>query len=312
MTTCDDIQEHLGPYFDGELSPDERAEIEAHLTGCPACGSELEEIRLLADALAPSAPTQVPTDLWSSLERRLDAFDNRRRRAGPRLLRFPPRLRLATAAAIVLAAGLGLLGLLSHEPTAAASDINFAVLLDGLPFDAPQAFAKFVAQYAGKRSTPSEARQYAPTLNFSTPDELPGGFRLQEVFTLRVGPHPGVAARYDRNGEFLGAVFHPPMCRERMGSHKNYPCVIGQHCGHKVQVGDWKLVHLTDPTTCHCVLSRLDEQRELPAVLTAVAPVSSFENSNHGDGFREIPSATDQGSCRRDLSDHIAAGAEIR
>mgnify|MGYP001577295286 FL=1 len=285
MTTCNDIHEHLGPYFDGELSPDQRAEIEAHLTGCPACASELEEIRLLADALAPSAPTQVPAELWSSLERRLDALDPPtadRRHAGPRLLRFPPRLRLATAAAIVLAAGLGLLGLLSHEPTAAASDINFAVLLDELRFDAREAFAKFVAQYDSKRSTPSEARRYAPTLNFSTPDELPGGFRLQEVFTLRVGPHPGVAARYDRNGEFLGAVFHPPMCRERVGSHKNYPCIIGRHCGHKVQVGDWKLVHLTDPTTCHCVLSRLDEQRELPAVLTAVASRSSTEETTHG------------------------------
>ncbi len=285
MTTCNDIHEHLGPHFDGELSPDERAEIEAHLTGCPACGSEIEEIRLLADALAPSAPTQVPTDLWSSLERRLDALDPPtadRRHTDPRLLRFPPRLRLATAAAIVLAMGLALLGLLSHEPTAAASDINFAVLLDELPFNAREAFATFVAQYAGKRSTSSEARRYAPTLNFSTPDELPGGFRLQEVFTLLVGPHPGVAARYDRNGEFLGAVFHPPMCRERTGSHKNYPCVIGQHCGHKVQVGDWKLVHLTDPTTCHCVLSRLDEQRELPAVLTAVAAGSSTEETTHG------------------------------
>lgn len=289
MTTCNDIQEHLGPYFDGELSPGQRAEIEAHLTGCPACASELEEIRLLADALAPSAPTQVPTDLWSSLERRLGALDPptvdrsiRLRRTGPRLLRFPPRLRLASAAAIVLAAGLGLLGLLSHEPTAAASDINFAVLLDEIRFDARQAFAKFVAQYEGKPSTPSEVRRYAPTLNFNTPDELPGGFRLQEVLTLRVGPHPGVAARYDRNGEFLGAVFHPPMCRERMGAHKNYPCVIGRHCGHKVQVGDWKLVHLTDPTTCHCVLSRLDEQRELPAVLTAVASGSSTEEPTHG------------------------------
>ncbi|MCH8912939.1 MAG: hypothetical protein IIA33_05155, partial [Planctomycetes bacterium] len=39
-------------------------------------------------------------------------------------------------------------------------------------------------------------------------------------------------------------------------------------------VGDWKLVHLTSPTTCHCVLSRLDAATELPAVMQQLAPQS--------------------------------------
>lgn len=271
MTTCGQNREQLGPYFDGELSPEHASAIAAHLPDCRACQGELEHLKLLAATLSRPAVHQVPAELWPSIERRLDVVHHRQPSRILRLAGLRPRLRLATAAAVVLAAGLTFLAVLSREPRAAAADINFAVLLDGLPLDARQAFAKFAAQHGAKPSTPEDARRFASTLNFATPNELPGGFRLQEVLTLHVGRYPGVAARYQRNGEFLAAIFHPSTCREQLGAHKPCPCVSGQHCGHKVQVGDWKLVHMTDPTTCHCVLSQLDEQRELPAVISVLA-----------------------------------------
>jgi hypothetical protein len=82
-----------------------------------------------------------------------------------------------------------------------------------------------------------------------------------------------VAAWYERAGEPLVVIFHPPVQTEDFGTHKDYPCVIGEHRGQKIVVGSWKMVHLTDSTTCHCVLSRLDERAELPAVMNAIAPV---------------------------------------
>jgi hypothetical protein len=62
-----------------------------------------------------------------------------------------------------------------------------------------------------------------------------------------------------------------------------------------VKVGEWRLVHLTDRTKCHCsgachcvltcqcVLSKLNEDTELPNVLAAVTPDSSAtrEESHH-------------------------------
>jgi len=102
---------------------------------------------------------------------------------------------------------------------------------------------------------------------------------LKDVFILRIGSQPGVVARYDRQGELLAAVFHPPVRKEDFGSHKDYQCVVGQHRGHAVSVGGWTMVHVTDPTTCHCVLSRLD-QSELPSILQAVAP-DLGETANH-------------------------------
>jgi len=269
---CEEIERQLGRYVDKELSAAERDEVEAHLGFCSSCRAELEELRDLVDRIARSDTVSVPDSLWASIEQRLDQTHM------PASLPPPVRrLRLraapwAIAAGVVLAVGLGLVGLSSLDTTAHASTVDFGVLLDALPLDAQKAFRKFLVRYDAKPTTPVAAKRIAPDLNFDTPAELPGGFRLQSVYQLRMGKSVGIAAAYDRDGEFLAVVFHPPMKHEKFGSHENYPCVIGEHCGHKVQVGEWSLVHLTDPTTCHCLLSRLDEQSQMPTVMAAIAP----------------------------------------
>jgi len=257
---------------DDELTAAVRLEVEAHLESCSSCRTELADLRELVSHIAKPPAVTVPDSLWDNIEPRLRQPEVP---AAPR----PPvvRLRLRTApwaiaAGVVLAVGLGLVGLSSLDTTAHASTVDFAVLLDALPLDAHKAFRKFLVRYDAKPTTPVAARRTASELNFDTPAVLPGGFRLQSIYELRIGGARGIAAAYDRDGEFLAAVFHPPMKHEKFGSHESYPCVIGQHCGHKVQVGEWKLVHLTDPTTCHCLLSRLDEPREIPTVMKAIAP----------------------------------------
>ena len=269
---CERIEQQLGCYLDGELPASERAAVEAHLLQCAHCRAELQQLRNLAAGIGQLGSVEAPSSLWSRIERGLDQAD--RPSVG-----HPPRRRLrlrtapwAWAAAIVLVLGLGFFGISSLEPRVQASTVDFAVLLDALPLDAQKAFRKFLVRYDAKPTTPVAAKRIAADLNFDTPSILPGGFRLRTVYELRIGGAKGIAAAYDREGEFLAAVFHPPMKHEKFGSHANYPCVIGEHCGHRVQVGDWKLVHLTDPTTCHCLLSRLDEQSQMPAVMAAIAP----------------------------------------
>ena len=127
------------------------------------------------------------------------------------------------------------------------------------------------------------AKRFAPELNFNLPEELPGGYRLDEVYVLRFGKNPGVAATYEREGDFIGTVFHPPVNRENYGPHSEYPCMVGNYEGHKVSVGQWRLFHLMDPTTCHCVLSRLDETSELSDIMTAVAPKLRDGTTHHED-----------------------------
>jgi hypothetical protein len=267
MRQCDQVHAQLGLYVDGELPPAARSRLEAHLNECSACRFRLRELEQLAEGLRNLEQPAVPENLWAAVQRGLAQG----RESRPAFQWFRGA-KLATAATILFAVGVIWFAALNVDRTAQASEIDFTVLLDALRFDVDEAFARFVSRNNGKRTTSAKLQEYAPNLNFATPQELPGGFQLQEVYALRVGSNPGIAARYERNGEFLAAIFHPPVRREEFGSHKDHPCVIGKHRGHKVSVGEWKLVHVTDPTTCHCILSRLDEETELPAILRILAP----------------------------------------
>jgi len=269
---CEQIERLLGSFLDDRMSATRRRDVEAHLAYCSSCRAELNELHKLVGGISRPEPVAVPTMLWSRIEQRLND-------EGPGSSPAPSRrvLRMrhapwAIAAGVLLIVSLGLTGLVSLDTPARASAVDFGVLLDALPLDAHKAFRKFLVRYDAKRTTPAGAKRYATDLNFATPAKLPGGFELRSVYELRIGELRGIAASYDRNGEFLAAVFHPPMPHESFGTHENYACVIGKHCGHKVQVGQWKLVHLTDPTTCHCLLSRLDEEIGIPQVMSAIAP----------------------------------------
>ena len=94
-------------YHDGELSPERREAVEAHLTQCPACRALLADLRslsrLLVGAAAPS-PASAPPELMTA--RALVAFRRARQRD---LLRMASAL---TAAAAVL------LGVLLLRPVA--------------------------------------------------------------------------------------------------------------------------------------------------------------------------------------------------
>lgn len=298
---CKEATEHLGAYLDGELPSAPRDDLDAHLATCRSCRADLEALREITAELAVPAKVSVPAALWPVIERRLDRELRTSLRAkaphwpqthGLRSTDGEPagrgiwlrRLPLAVAAVVVTVLGLGLLGPAWTGSTAQASTVDFSILLDALPLDARKAFRKFLVLYNAKEASPVEARRYAPELNFAVPEGLPGGFKLQAVYLLKFGKHPGVAAIYERDGDFLGAVFHRPITKENFGPHRDYPCVVGRHEGHMVSVGQWKLIHLMEPTTCHCVLSRLDERAELPEIMTALAPrpsVSGAPEHNH-------------------------------
>jgi|CXWL01.1.fsa_nt_gi hypothetical protein len=288
MTNCHNIKDHLGPFLDGEAALGICREVESHLALCQACADELRELRSLAESIAEPVAVPVPSNLWPQIKSRLEHPATVRR---PFLYVLRSRAGFALAASITVVAGLGLFTLplvRDGGSQVQAATVDFGILLDALQADARDAFDRFLANYNAKEATPADAKRYASTLNFDLPAALPGGFELKAVYVLRFGDAPGVAARYDRSGEFLGVLFHPPVLREDFGTHKDRSCVVGQHRGHKVPVGEWSLVHLTEPSTCHCVLSRLDEAAELPAVMAAVTPglasTTGQTHEHHHDG----------------------------
>ncbi len=104
--------EQLSEYLDDELSPRERARIEAHLSECPECARLADDLRGVV-AAARSVEDSLPaTDLWPAIAGRLEP-----RSGGPRVVpidaprgsrRFSfslPQLAAASIAIALLSAG---------------------------------------------------------------------------------------------------------------------------------------------------------------------------------------------------------------
>ncbi len=64
--------ERLSEYLDGELAPDRRAALEAHLRDCPACRQELEALRRTTARLEAAPDREPEKDLWPEIHRALE------------------------------------------------------------------------------------------------------------------------------------------------------------------------------------------------------------------------------------------------
>jgi anti-sigma factor RsiW len=77
--SCKEICELLTAYLDGEVTPEEKAYVEAHLPGCPQCHAELEALSVtqvslrgvlksMADEVSPS------TEAWEKVRAQLESW----------------------------------------------------------------------------------------------------------------------------------------------------------------------------------------------------------------------------------------------
>lgn len=267
--------EQIGAYVDGELSSEQAAELEGHTQRCPQCHAEVERVRALVAGLEGAARddqgVEAPPELWSAIENRLVAGEERSVPA--RILHFPRRLVAIAASLAFIAGATAFVGFWMGPgiATAHATVIDYSVLLDGLADDVDGAVERFLKHYKAKPIPVDKASSAAPDLSFDLPSELPGGYRLEQAYSMMFGDSPGVAARYRRGDEPLMVFFHPPVS-QRMGVHRQSHCIVGGHEGHRVEVGAWQLLHFTDPSTCHCLLSNLQDESDLAAVMGRIAP----------------------------------------
>ncbi len=272
MINCQAAREQLGAYADGEISSGNAAEIEQHVRQCPTCTHELAGLRQMIDRFADATAVKVPPELWSSIERRLDEVPPNGQIARPVLRR---RWLFAAAAGMAAVIGGGLLAgiwLRSGADTAMADEVNFELLLDELAVDVDSAFGKFVRFHQAEPIVPEAALTVAADLRFAVPRELPRGFQLEKVYRFALGAGTGIAASYRSGREPMLVFFHRPTHGEHLGMRAEVDCIVEGQQVHSVEVGPWRLVHFTDPTTCHCVLSKLDVEKDLPAVFAAIAP----------------------------------------
>ncbi len=65
--------ERLSEYLDGELPPEERAAVAAHLEHCGECSATLEELRRVVARARGLESTGPATDLWPGIAQRIGA-----------------------------------------------------------------------------------------------------------------------------------------------------------------------------------------------------------------------------------------------
>jgi len=94
---CDNIARKLSAYMDGELSAKDRAEVKAHLDGCPACAGDLRRLTALNAAMA-QLPGAAPSPFFAAKVSAAARALNKKRAPLLRFLRFPvPAMAVLTA-----------------------------------------------------------------------------------------------------------------------------------------------------------------------------------------------------------------------
>ncbi len=103
--TCQELERFLYPYLDGEFEPEERLEVDAHLSQCPDCARRVHEEAKLQQALRHAArqavhATRAPDALRARIQGGLRQEQQRQTRQ-----RF--WMQLSAAAAVLMMAGGG-------------------------------------------------------------------------------------------------------------------------------------------------------------------------------------------------------------
>jgi len=108
--TTDAFTDRLSEYVDDELSPEERASVEAHLAGCVACRMAVEELRAVVSRAASLTDSRPARDLWNGVAARIRQPGARmspfRRAVSARLSFTLPQVAAASLALMVLSGGL--------------------------------------------------------------------------------------------------------------------------------------------------------------------------------------------------------------
>jgi hypothetical protein len=111
---CTENRELHSALLDGELTPEERAQVETHLAGCPECSGEFERLARMLGVLHALPPDRAPiafVDRVLASVRPVPWYA----RLG-RGLREASRVRLPLQAAAVVIVALGALYVFQHSP----------------------------------------------------------------------------------------------------------------------------------------------------------------------------------------------------
>jgi anti-sigma factor RsiW len=88
---CERVRELLSPYLDGELSPEERQAVAAHLGECRGCPAQLDDFRRVSQTLAEAGREPAPKPLTARVRSNLARAAHAEPTAATALITKPPR-----------------------------------------------------------------------------------------------------------------------------------------------------------------------------------------------------------------------------
>ena len=170
---CEQIQDDLSAYLDGELSPTRKAEIEAHVTGCAACQKRVVELEKLAAGVSAMSGMRPAPQFLSDVRRKLRTEPARRTSWADVLFR-PYWLKIPVEAlALIVVAGTVLVLVHPHRAERPSETVAFKS-------------ARVVNAYESSESAAAAAPPAPPAVNAPTPlaDDK---FNKAQSFELRRG-----------------------------------------------------------------------------------------------------------------------------
>ena len=121
---CDQMCERLAAYIEGDLTLDEQARAEQHLSECETCAEALVELRAIAGEAAQLPLLSPSRDLWAGIEARISTPITHLGDAPTKVRRTSPRQwQYAIAAAALIAVGASATYLLAVRPGATTSPV---------------------------------------------------------------------------------------------------------------------------------------------------------------------------------------------
>jgi anti-sigma factor (TIGR02949 family) len=121
--SCDDVEAQLAPYVDGEIPPDRRRTMDAHMTACPPCRRHAEaeaDAATLLRARRESLKTSAP----AGLRARCAAVPRAAVSPASQLSRVQRWLPLSVAASLLLAVAVIFAFALTNHDEALAAELT--------------------------------------------------------------------------------------------------------------------------------------------------------------------------------------------
>lgn len=193
---CERVQNLLGRFRDGELSPPERASVAAHLETCPACAAEFAAITELGEMVRTWGESELPGDLWDQIARRLAATGPGRNAPSRPTVRAWKAVVLAALVLVAVATGW-----LAHQPRLPSDDPAgpqpTVPVVDLTPYLGPQ-FSAVPRQ--GQPLRPEETARHIGFRVLTAPT-LPEGYSLKESYLVRIEGCKVVQYKYLRGSD---------------------------------------------------------------------------------------------------------------